>query len=251
MDQTPIKVFIVDDEGPARLRIKALLQDIADELPSEIVAEAEQGAQALALLADLTVDVVLADIHMPGLDGLELARRLQDLPQPPAVIFTTAFEQHAVQAFDLNVVDYLVKPVRATRLAAALTKARQMLPLRRGAPIEPETRRHLTYTERGRILKIAVADVLYLRAELKYVTARTREREYLLDESLAHLEQEFPRRFVRIHRNCLVAREAIVGFEKNPDEAAEGQWQVLLKEFPERLPVSRRQWSVVKALVGG
>lgn len=245
----PLKLLLVDDEAPARLRIKVLLADLAQEQATELCYEAEQAAAALAWLeAGNAVDVVLADIHMPGMDGLELARRLHALPKPPAVIFTTAFEQHAVAAFDLNVVDYLLKPIRASRLSAALSKARQLAGVRLGSTAELETRRHLTYTERGRILKVAVADVLYLRAELKYVTARTREKEYLLDESLAHLEQEFPQRFVRIHRNCLVARDAIRGFEKLHEEGGEGQWQVLLNDLDERLPVSRRQWPMVKNL---
>lgn len=249
----PLKLFIVDDEPLARLRIKALLQDIANELPTEVVGEAEQGAAALAALAGdaptLRADVLLADIHMPVMDGVELARQLQSLAAPPAVIFTTAFEQYALQAFELHVVDYLVKPVRASRLLAALIKARQLAPLRRKEQVVSlEGRRHLTCSERGRILLVPVADILYLRAELKYVTARTEEREYLLDESLAHLEQEYPHRFVRVHRNCLVARQAIAGFERHPDEASDGQWQVLLKGCAERLPVSRRQWPVVKTL---
>ncbi len=249
----PLRVFIVDDEAPARSRMKALLADIAAELPTELAGEAANGVEALARLADAAADVALVDIRMPQMDGVELARHLALMPQPPAVVFTTAYDQYAVQAFELNAVDYLVKPVRAQRLAAALEKARRASPPAREtlARLAPEARRHLSVSERGRILLVPVADVLYLKAELKYVTARTRSREYLLDESLTRLEQEFAAGFVRVHRNCLVARGAIAGFEKTSGEDGETHWSVLLAGLDERLPVSRRQWPAVKAAFAG
>jgi two-component system response regulator AlgR len=249
----PLRVFVVDDEAPARSRMKALLADIAGELPTELAGEAANGVEALARLADAAADVALVDIRMPQMDGVELARHLALMPQPPAVVFTTAYDQYAVQAFELNAVDYLVKPVRAQRLAAALEKARRASPPAREtlARLAPEARRHLSVSERGRILLVPVADVLYLKAELKYVTARTRSREYLLDESLTRLEQEFAAGFVRVHRNCLVARGAIAGFEKTSGEDGETHWSVLLAGLDERLPVSRRQWPAVKAAFAG
>jgi len=248
-----LRVFIVDDEAPARARIKALLADIAAEVPNQLVGEAANGIEALARLADSPADVALVDIRMPQMDGIEFARHLAGAEQPPAVVFTTAYDQYAVQAFELNAVDYLVKPVRAQRLAAALQKARRAAPLAREmlARLAPEARRHLSVSERGRILLVPVADILYLKAELKYVTARTREREFLLDESLTHLEQELALRFVRVHRNCLVAREAIAGFEKSAAEDGETHWSVLLAGLQETLPVSRRQWPTVKAAFAG
>ncbi len=248
-----LRVFIVDDEAPARARMKALLADIAAELSNVVVGEAANGVEALARLAEAPADVALVDIRMPQMDGIELARHLAGAAHPPAVVFTTAYDQYAVQAFELNAIDYLVKPVRAQRLAAALEKARRAAPPAREAlaRLASEARRHLSVSERGRILLVPVSDILYLKAELKYVTARTREREHLLDESLTHLEEEFASRFVRVHRNCLVAREAIAGFEKSAAEDGETHWSVLLAGLEERLPVSRRQWPTVKAAFAG
>ena len=248
-----LRVFIVDDEAPARARMKALLADIAAELPNETVGEAANGVEALARLAEARADVALVDIRMPQMDGIELARHLAGAEHPPAVVFTTAYDQYAVQAFELNAVDYLVKPVRAQRLAAALERARRAPHPGREtlARLAPEPRRHLSVSERGRILLVPVYEILYLKAELKYVTARTVAREYLLDESLTHLEQELAVRFVRVHRNCLVARQAIAGFERSAAEDGEAHWTVLLAGLAEKLPVSRRQWSAVKAAFAG
>ena len=167
------------------------------------------------------------------------------------MIFVTAFDQYAVQAFELAALDYLVKPVRAARLADALKKARRRADdaerLERSAL---SVRQNLSCLERGRILLVPVAEILYLKAEQKYVTARTAEREYLLEESLVHLETEFSQRFLRIHRNCLVARGAVSGVERAADEGdAEAHWQVIIEGAAERLPVSRRQWPQVKSLL--
>ncbi len=248
-----LRILIVDDEAPARARLKALLADIAGEVPNRLAGEAANGIEALALLESVEADVALVDIRMPRMDGIELARHLRGMERAPTVVFTTAYDQYAVQAFELNAVDYLVKPVRAPRLAEALQKARRAaLPPREALErLAPGARRHLSVSERGRILLVPVSDILYLKAELKYVTARTAAREFLLDESLTHLEQEFAARFVRVHRNCLVARGAIAGFEKGAAEDGEAHWLVLLSGLPEKLPVSRRQWPVVKAAFSG
>jgi two-component system response regulator AlgR len=248
-----LRVFIADDEAPARARLRSLLADLAATLPNELVGEAGDGIEALRRLQETPADVVLADIRMPGMDGVELARHLAGLPRPPAVVFTTAYDRYAVAAFELDAVDYLVKPVRAQRLAAALEKARRATPPARTAleRLAPQARRHLSVSERGRILLVPVADILYLKAELKYVTARTRGRAYLLDESLTHLEREFSARFVRVHRNCLVAREAIAGFEKSVGEDGQTHWSVLLAGLDEKLAVSRRQWPALKAACAG
>ncbi len=246
-----LRLILVDDEAPARTRLRDLLGDIAAEVPSVVVAEAADGRAALELAQAGSLDVALIDIRMPGMDGVELARHLARLPAAPAVIFVTAFDQYAVQAFELAALDYLVKPVRASRLADALKKARRRADdaerLERSAL---SVRQNLSCLERGRILLVPVAEILYLKAEQKYVTARTAEREYLLEESLVHLETEFSQRFLRIHRNCLVARGVVIGVERAADEGdAEAHWQVIIEGAAERLPVSRRQWSQVKALL--
>lgn len=253
MNSHPLRVLVVDDEAPARARMKALLADLSEELPNRLSGEAANGIEALSLLETEPADVVLVDIRMPRMDGIELVRHLRGLENAPAVIFTTAYDKYAVQAFEMNAVDYLVKPVRAQRLAEALNKARRAaLPSREALEnLSPEARRHLSISERGRILLVPVSDILYLKAELKYVTARTAAREFLLDESLTHLEEEFAARFVRVHRNCLVAREAIAGFEKSAAEDGEAHWSVVLAGLDERLPVSRRQWPTVKAAFAG
>ena len=246
-----LSVIIVDDEGPARARLRDLLADIAHELPNEIVAEADNGLRALAAIDGGGVDVALVDIRMPGMDGIELAHHLSQLEQPPAVIFVTAFDVYAVRAFELNAVDYLLKPVRAPRLLAALQKVPQSRALDRNRMLRlaQGPRTHLSYHERGRLLLIPVATILFLKADLKYVMARTRDREYLLDESLTHLEHEFGEQFIRLHRSVLAAREAIIGFEKSGTDDAETQWQALLRDIPERLPISRRQWPLLKSYV--
>jgi two-component system response regulator AlgR len=246
-----LRLLLVDDEAPARARLRDLLGDIAAEVPSLVVAEAADGYSALELAQSGELDVALVDIRMPGMDGVELARHLARLPTTPAVIFVTAFDQYAVQAFELAALDYLVKPVRAARLADALRKARRhaddAVRLEKSALA---TRRNLSCLERGRILLVPVAEILYLKAELKYVTARTRERDFLLEESLVHLEAEFSERFLRVHRNCLIARASAAGVERATEEGdAEAHWQVILEGTPERVPVSRRQWPQVKAML--
>lgn len=244
-----LAVLIVDDEDLARARLRDLLADIAAEAPTEVVGEAANGVQALAELESRQVDVLLVDIRMPVMDGLELVRHLSRLAKLPAVIFVTAFDSYAVQAFDVNAVDYLLKPVRAQRLLLALQKVQQHGGLTRTQldRLPCAARSHLSCHERGRLLLIPVSQVLYLRAGLKYVAARTRDREYVLDESLTQLESEFGEQFMRLHRSVLVARKAIAGFEKTTSDDAEAQWQAIVREVPERLPVSRRQWPLVRA----
>lgn len=246
-----LRIFIADDEAPARQRLRALLSDIAPELPNRVVGEAANGHEALDALQALppqdAADLALVDIRMPGMDGIELAAHLGRMSAPPTLVFCTAYDQYAVRAFELNAVDYLLKPVRASRLLDALRRVPgRTVPAEVVQSLLPGGRQHLSCSERGRILLVPVRDVRYLRAELKYVTARTAEREYLIEEPLAALEQEFARRFVRIHRSCLVARDAITGFEQVRD-GADGHWAVVLKGLDERLPVSRRQWAQVKA----
>lgn len=254
--QAPLKLLLVDDEPLARERLRELLGDIAGQCPVAIAGEVGNGLQALEFLRSQTVDVVLSDIRMPGMDGIELASHLGRLVHPPAVIFTTAYDNYAVQAFDLNAVDYLMKPVRAQRLLAALQKLPERPPAAGllagiGLTVRGGGRSHLSCHERGRLLLVPVAEVLYFKADLKYVTARTVDREYLLDESLTQLEQEFPERFLRLHRAVLVARTALAGFEKAAGDDAEAYGWALLRGVPERLPVSRRQWAAARGELTG
>lgn len=235
----PLHIFIVDDEAPARARLRSVLEDCAEALPNEVIGEAASGAEALAVLARLSADVVLLDIRMPGMDGIEVARQLAEQPQPPAVIFVTAYDTHAVSAFEVQACDYVLKPVRRDRLIEALRRVRP-------AAVSAVTdSAHFTVNDRGRVLRIPLAEVLFLRAELKYVTLRTREREYVLDEPLTKLEEEFAGAMLRIHRNCLINRAWLIGFELQRDGGETG-WVAILKDWPEKLPVSRRQLHVVR-----
>ena len=241
------RILIADDEAPARARLRDLLDECRESFPLAIVDEARNGREALDVLNREKVDIVLLDIRMPEMDGLEAARHIAGMADPPAIIFTTAFDSYAIKAFEVNAIDYLLKPIRVERLLVALGKTRAAPPVSRQAldAAANQPRRHLSVHERGKIILVPVADILYLRAELKYVTVKTVEREHLVEESLTHLEEEFGESFVRIHRNCLVARAAIAGFERNAEESESG-WAVVIKGTNEKLPVSRRQHGVVK-----
>jgi two-component system response regulator AlgR len=248
MAEPPLRILIVDDEAPARHRLRELLEDCAAVLPIAIVGEAQHGREALELLQSAPADLVLTDIHMPDMDGIEFARHLLKLPHPPVVIFTTAFHEHAVQAFEVNAVDYLMKPVRVQRLLSALQKVPKLkpVPLEKLSHLPTSARRFLSVTERSRVVLVPLDEIVYLKAELKYITIRTAVREYLLEESLTRLESEFGNRFVRVHRNCLVARDFIRGFERRVNDDGDAHWEVLLNGVPESLPVSRRQQFVVR-----
>jgi len=241
------RILIADDEAPARARLRDLLDECRESFPLAIVDEARNGREALDVLNREKIDIVLLDIRMPEMDGLEAARHIAGMADPPAIIFTTAFDSYAIKAFEVNAIDYLLKPIRVERLLVALGKTRAAPPVSRQAldAAANQPRRHLSVHERGKIILVPVADILYLRAELKYVTVKTVEREHLVEESLTHLEEEFAESFVRIHRNCLVARAAIAGFERNAEESESG-WAVVIKGTNEKLPVSRRQHGVVK-----
>lgn len=253
----PLKILLVDDEPLARSRLRELLADIAVQFATEVVGEAGNGLAALEFLRQQRVDVVLADIRMPGMDGIELAGHLGAFEQPPAVIFTTAYDNYAVQAFDLNALDYLLKPVRTQRLLTALQKAvaaphpDPAVLAGIGREVRGGGRTHLSCHERGRLLLVPVAEVLYFKADTKYVTARTVDREYLLDEALTHLESEFADRFMRLHRAVLVAKAALAGFEKAAGDDVEAYGWALLRGVPDKLPVSRRQWAPAKAALTG
>jgi len=248
-----MNILIVDDETLARSRLRTLLADCAQAQPGQrmLVAEAASATETLAQLGPTggrAFDLVLLDIHMPGQDGLSLAHTLQTLPHPPAVVFVTAHADHAVSAFELDAVDYLTKPVRRERLQQALTKVqrnstRATLPAPPPSMPEGET---LLIQDRGRTERVPLAEVLYFKAEQKYVTVRTTTRSYVMDGALSELEAKYAPRFLRIHRNALVARRAVRALEKHYDpEEGEG-WAVRLQGSTELLAVSRRQMAAVR-----
>jgi two-component system response regulator AlgR len=285
-----LTVLIVDDEALARSRMVTLLGDLAAQCPTRVVGEAPEGFAGLELIEALRPDVVMLDVQMPGMNGVEVARHAMRLSGPrPHIVFATAFDDFAIKAFEVQALDYLLKPVRSARLLDALNRARHRLQegtpqavrtahvqapedsgevaiavdepglagsLARAAAASGLGRKHISVTERGRLILVLVEDVIYFKAELKYTTIRTAEREYIVEESLTALEIEFAERFIRIHRNALVARNAITGSERSRSrpEADEGEsgepsWQILMRGIDESLPVSRRQWPAVRALI--
>jgi len=238
-----MRVLVVDDEAPARARLRQILTEMPEV---EVVGEAANGHDALTVVAEQAPDTVLLDIRMPGMDGLETARHLAAAEGGPAVIFTTAYGEHALAAFEAQAVDYLLKPVRRERLAQALTRAARLTP-ERAAALEPGRQRtHLSYHRHGRIELVPVAEVCFFRAEQKYVVARHAGGEALLEEPLKALEDEFGDRFVRIHRNALVARDRLAALERDP---ATGGHRLRLRGCPDAVTVSRRQLPLIRQLL--
>lgn len=241
-----MKALVVDDEPLARERMRALLADI-DGI--EVVGEAGNGREALDAVAELQPDLLLLDIRMPLMDGLEAARHLGELETPPAIIFCSAYEDHALQAFEANAVDYLVKPVRGDRLQAAVARARRWNgedARRIGSALGTRSRRtHLCARVRGSLVLVPVGEVRYLLAEDKYVVVHHARGEVLVEESLKALEDEFGEDFVRIHRNCLVARAKLAGLVRAPD----GRVLASIDGEPVSLEVSRRNLPALRKLV--
>lgn len=230
-----MRVIIADDEPLARERLRALLEG---EPGVEVVAEARDGGEALHACAEHHPDLVLLDIAMPGIDGLEAARHLACFEPRPAVVFCTAYDDHALSAFEAQAIDYLVKPVRPERLAAALERVRTFAAgrVQSDGAADGHHRTHLCARLRGSLRLIPIEDVHYLHAEEKYVVVHHARGEDLIEESLKSLEEEFGERFVRIHRNCLVARHEIIELRR----AADGHVQAILRHGPRPLEVSRR-----------
>ncbi len=270
---TTLRILIVDDEPLARLRLRGLV-DAIQEPRCEVVAEAATASQATAWLREHGCDVVLLDVQMPGADGLQFAEGLAQR-QPglaaPLIIFVTAHAMHALRAFELEALDYLTKPVRRERLQAALARAALRLAERAAAqatqpaeaPAAPESTDFITLTDRGRLLRVPVAEVLYFKAELKYLTLRTASETHVMDGALSELEQRLGDRFLRVHRNALVARWAVRELERHAptsfgeldggDPNAEGadSWAVRIVHVDEWLAVSRRQVAAVREALAG
>ncbi len=246
---TALRVLVVDDEALARARLVTLLGD-CQAPAAQAAAQAANAVQAMQTLQHQRFDVVLLDIHMPGTDGLQLARALQALPAPPAVVFVTAHAEHALQAFELDATDYLTKPVRLERLQAALQKAQRHLQTRNVAlhgAVQPEA---ILIQDRNRTERLPLSEVVYFKAELKYITVRTATRHYILDGSLGELEEKYGERFMRIHRNALIARSAARALQKHHDPEEGDGWALRLDGVAELLFVSRRQLAAVKEMLG-
>lgn len=256
-DTHRLRVLIVDDEPLARLRLRSLLADCLHPA-AEVVDEAGSAPEALHALARHPVDAVLLDIHMPGMDGMALARRLREHGGAPAVVLVTAHAEHALQAFEVDAVDYLTKPVRRARLQEALARVAQRLGRATNAPGAPAPAEQptLVVSDRGRVLRIPVAEVVYLRAEMKYVTLVTTRHRYVLDDALSELEQRLGDAVLRVHRSVVVAKAAVRALERRHlpaaeiDDAGEG-WAVQVDPGGEWLPVSRRQLPQVREVLGG
>lgn len=244
-----MRILIVDDESLARDRLKRIL---LEQNEHEVLGEASNGQEALQKIDALHPDVVLLDIRMPGIDGLEVARHLVGMDEPPAVIFTTAYDEYALEAFKVHAVDYLLKPVRPERLSEALQKALkpnkvQWKSLNRKEDGTPKARTHISSRTRRGIVLVPIGEIYYFRAEHKYVTVRHKEGEVLIEDTLKELETEFGERFLRVHRNCLVSMEHIQALEKN----SSGQPCIRLRGVDETLDVSRRHVAKVRQIMSG
>lgn len=246
----PLRALLVDDEPLARQRLGMLLSRLDD--PVQVVGEAGDAGAALAWLETHPgeADLVLLDIQMPGPDGLRLADKIRLLSPAPQVVFVTAHTEHALKAFELEASDYLTKPVRQERLAQAMVRCRKRLPpVASPSPAVPVPSGTLLVQERGRMVKVPVADIVYLKAELKYVTLRTATHSYVLDDSLTDLEERLGTSVIRVHRNALVARLAVRRLERRDDADGTEGWAVQVGASAgtcEWLTVSRRQVPAVK-----
>jgi len=235
-----MKVLIVDDEPPARARLKRLLEDIPGW---EAIGEAANGRDALQQAEQLKPDLLLLDVRMPGIDGLETARHLAEWEQPPAVVFTTAYGDHALEAFDAQAVDYLLKPVRDERLALALQRAKSLTRAQANALAlrdddKPRARTHISAHYRGSMLLIPVDEIAFFQADSKYVMVRHLKGETLIDETLKGLEDEFDDRFLRVHRNALIAPRWVSGLDR--------EGNVTFREIDDKVEISRANRAVVK-----
>lgn len=274
MSNAALRVLIVDDEPLARLRLRSLLEDMR-EPRCEVVAEAGSAVQAQHWIGAHACELVLLDVQMPGADGMQLAETLRQRPHPPALVFVTAHAEHALRAFELDAIDYLTKPVRRERLAAALARVVQRSAERVAAESQQQAANTdedggvIVISDRGRLVRVPVSEVLYFKAELKYLTLRTASQSFVMDGALSDLEQRLGERFLRVHRNALVAKVAVRELERRAmvdegeddlhasaaqgasaaaaaaDKAAES-WAVRVAPVDEWLAVSRRQVAAVR-----
>jgi two-component system response regulator AlgR len=241
-----VKILVVDDEALARQRLVALIEELGS--PYQLIAEAADGDEALRLFNELGADLVLMDIRMPGMDGLEAAQRLAESNEPPAVVFTTAYEEHALQAFESAALDYLLKPVRKERLLNALQRSQRLTRSQLACvSLKEQEVPQLHASYRGGLKTLPLDQVIYLRADSKYVVARHEEGELLLEESLKGLQERYGDWLLRIHRKALVVRRHLLGLEKGSD----GIPRVVMRGCNETLEVSRRHLPEVRRILRG
>ncbi len=245
-----MNILLVDDEQPARHRLASLIEELGADY--EVVGEAENGAKAVSCCLKNQIDLVFLDIRMPVMDGMDTARELSKLDRQPVIIFVTAYDEHALQAFESNALDYLLKPIRKNRLQRALQKAQVFSrarwdSLQKTSLLNGNARSHICIHERGDIRLVPVTEIRYLLADQKYTVLRSADREDLLDESLKTFEREFSSLFVRVHRNALVAISHIQGLQKDSDK----HLRVMLDGIPESIEVSRRHVASVRSIIRG
>lgn len=256
-EQQRFSVLVADDEPLARERLVQMLQGMRHEAPIGEILLANDGMEAFEILnaqddCKAMPSIAFLDIRMPRMDGLELAHHLGKMRRPPLIVFVTAHDEYAVAAFEANALDYILKPARKERIKDAFNKLERLGLTRERVADTALTqagmsgRSHLSVSERGKVRLIPVDDILFLKAELKYTTIKTIDKEYLTEEPLIGLETEFNERFVRIHRNCLIPRAKLRGFERNRSE--ESGWVAIVDGIVEKLPVSRRQWAQIREL---
>ena len=256
-EQQRFSVLIADDEPLARERLAQMLNSMKEEAPIGEIIMACDGMEAFDLLSaqdesKSAPSIAFLDIRMPRMNGLELAHHLGKMRRPPLVVFVTAHDEYAIAAFEANALDYVLKPARRERVKDAFAKLERLGAARERVADEAlaaaglQGRTHLSVSERGKVRLIPVDDILFLKAELKYTTIKTVDKEFLTEEPLIGLEQEFGERFVRIHRNCLIPKAKLRGFERNRSE--ESGWVAIVEGIAEKLPVSRRQWAQIREL---
>lgn len=230
-----LTVIVVDDEPLAAERLADMIADLPN---CRVLAKAANAQQTLALMSSQQPDVLFLDISMPGISGLELAKQLQGTKHPPFIVFCTAYEQHALQAFDAQAIDYLVKPVRRERLMESIERVVRL----RNQINDDSSKQFVAANVGGVLRRIALNDILYLHADEKYTVVYHLGGEHILDEPLKELEQRFPNQFTRIHRNCLVKAEQLLEIRRDMD----GQAWAVLKDWPKALEISRRCASELK-----